>query len=68
MGVVLSLSLPVASESISGLQVGDAFDDVHVCIMCLRAIMNHQHGFNLVIAHPDAINNVALALKHHSMR
>ncbi|XP_067928445.1 formin-like protein isoform X2 [Watersipora subatra] len=48
--------------------VGDAFDDVHVCIMCLRAIMNHQHGFNLVIAHPDAINSVALALKHKSTR
>ena len=30
---------------------GDAFDDVHLCIMCLRAIMNHQYGFNMVIGH-----------------
>ena len=26
----------------SKLNFGDATDDVHVCIMCLRAIMNHQ--------------------------
>lgn len=24
------------------LNMGEARDDVHVCIMCLRAIMNHQ--------------------------
>ncbi len=28
--------------SASKLNFGDATDDVHVCIMCLRAIMNHQ--------------------------
>jgi len=55
-------------KQLKSRKVGDAFDDVHVCIMCLRAIMNHQHGFNLVIAHPDAINSVALALKHKSTR
>ena len=58
----------ITSSMFFFVQVGDAFDDVHVCIMCLRAIMNHQHGFNLVIAHPDAINSVALALKHKSTR
>lgn len=26
----------------SKLNMGEARDDVHVCIMCLRAIMNHQ--------------------------
>jgi len=26
----------------SKLKMGEARDDVHVCIMCLRAIMNHQ--------------------------
>ena len=29
-------------QSNSKLNFGDATDDVHVCIMCLRAIMNHQ--------------------------
>ncbi|NWH18869.1 FMNL3 protein, partial [Grus americana] len=29
-------------------------DDVHLCIMCLRAIMNYQYGFNLVMSHPHA--------------
>ena len=29
-------------QSNSKMNFGDATDDVHVCIMCLRAIMNHQ--------------------------
>lgn len=29
-------------QSTSKVRFGDATDDVHVCIMCLRAIMNHQ--------------------------
>ncbi|XP_077978511.1 formin-like protein 2 isoform X2 [Glandiceps talaboti] len=45
-----------------------ARDDVHVCIMCLRAIMNHQYGFNLVINHSSAINMIALSLNHKSHR
>lgn len=28
--------------SSSKMSLGEATDDVHVCIMCLRAIMNHQ--------------------------
>lgn len=52
----------------SKLNMGEARDDVHVCIMCLRAIMNHQYGFNLVIAHRHAINCIALSLNHHSLR
>ena len=70
----------------SKLNFGDATDDVHVCIMCLRAIMNHQvcgleikkpifhlfisfqYGFNLVFAHKQAINCIALSLNHKSLR
>ncbi|XP_033762894.1 formin-like protein isoform X1 [Pecten maximus] len=52
----------------SKLNMGEARDDVHVCIMCLRAIMNHQYGFNLVIAHKHAINCIALSLNHRSLR
>ncbi|ELU17806.1 hypothetical protein CAPTEDRAFT_171809 [Capitella teleta] len=52
----------------SKLNFGDATDDVHVCIMCLRAIMNHQYGFNLVFAHKQAINSIALSLNHKSLR
>ena len=29
-------------QSASKLNFGEATDDVHVCIMCMRAIMNHQ--------------------------
>nr|XP_018668129.1 formin-like protein 2 isoform X1 [Ciona intestinalis] len=43
-------------------------DDVHVCITCLRAIMNYQYGFNLVMAHPQCINEIALSLNNRSLR
>uniref|UniRef100_A0A8C7XEU3 Formin-like 2b n=1 Tax=Oryzias sinensis TaxID=183150 RepID=A0A8C7XEU3_9TELE len=43
-------------------------DDVHVCIMCLRAIMNYQYGFNMVMAHPHAVNEIALSLNNRNPR
>ncbi|KAI0214437.1 Formin-like protein [Lamellibrachia satsuma] len=55
-------------QSNSKMNFGEATDDVHVCIMCLRAIMNHQYGFNLVFAHKQAINSIALSLNHKSYR
>ena len=41
---------------------GDTTDDIHVCIMCLRAIMNNKFGFNMVIGNEQAINCIALSL------
>uniref|UniRef100_A0A673KRW4 Formin-like protein 3 n=1 Tax=Sinocyclocheilus rhinocerous TaxID=307959 RepID=A0A673KRW4_9TELE len=43
-------------------------DDVHVCIMCLRAIMNYQYGFNLVMSHAHAVNETALSLNNKNPR
>uniref|UniRef100_A0A3P8VGU7 Formin-like 2b n=1 Tax=Cynoglossus semilaevis TaxID=244447 RepID=A0A3P8VGU7_CYNSE len=43
-------------------------DDVHVCIMCLRAIMNYQYGFNMVMSHPHAVNEIALSLNNRNQR
>ncbi|XP_069908301.1 formin-like protein 3 isoform X1 [Oryctolagus cuniculus] len=43
-------------------------DDVHVCILCLRAIMNYQYGFNLVMSHPHAVNEIALSLNNKNAR
>lgn len=43
-------------------------DDVHVCIMCLRAIMNYQSGFSLVMNHPACVNEIALSLNNKSPR
>ncbi|KAG7257803.1 hypothetical protein CRUP_036706 [Coryphaenoides rupestris] len=43
-------------------------DDVHVCIMCLRAIMNYQYGFNMVMSHPHAVNEIALSLNNKNSR
>ncbi|XP_059969058.1 formin-like protein 3 isoform X2 [Mesoplodon densirostris] len=43
-------------------------DDVHVCILCLRAVMNYQYGFNLVMSHPHAVNEIALSLNNKNPR
>ncbi|XP_051681711.1 formin-like protein 1 isoform X3 [Oryctolagus cuniculus] len=42
--------------------------DVHVCIMCLRAIMNYQSGFSLVMNHPACVNEIALSLNNKNPR
>ncbi|KAK2833198.1 hypothetical protein Q5P01_017087 [Channa striata] len=43
-------------------------DDVHVCIMCLRAIMNYQSGFNQVMSHPRCVNEITLSLNSKNAR
>ncbi|TDG97700.1 hypothetical protein EPR50_G00210740 [Perca flavescens] len=43
-------------------------DDVHLCIMCLRAIMNYQSGFNLVMKHPCCVNEITLSLNNRNPR
>ncbi|XP_069381834.1 formin-like protein 1 [Paralichthys olivaceus] len=43
-------------------------DDVHVCIMCLRAIMNYQSGFNQVMSHPRCVNEITLSLNSRNPR
>ena len=39
-------------------KIGDVTDDIHVCIMCLRAIMNNKYGFNMVIKHKQEYINI----------
>lgn len=56
------------SKHIQKLNMGTTTDDIHVCIMCLRAIMNNKYGFNMVIQHREAINCIALSLIHKSLR
>ena len=71
------------------LKMGEASEDVHECVRCLRAIMNHRvkhvlkfkliekinklifknkFGIDIVIDHRDAINSLALCLKHRDYR
>ena len=57
-----------ASKHVAKLKMGDSKDDIHVSIMCLRAIMNNKYGFNLVIKHNEAITCIALSLNHKSLR
>ncbi|XP_065361400.1 formin-like protein isoform X1 [Calliphora vicina] len=56
------------SRHMAKLNMGASTDDIHVCIMCLRAIMNNKYGFNMVIQHREAINCIALSLIHKSLR
>ncbi|XP_040294582.1 formin-like protein 1 [Bufo bufo] len=43
-------------------------DDVHVCIMCLRAIMNYQLGFSMVMSHPSCVRQITLSLTNKNAR
>lgn len=63
-----SPNLKQRSRHVAKLNMGESKDDIHVCIMCLRAIMNNKHGFNMVIQHREAINCIALSLCHKSLR
>lgn len=63
-----SPSIRRRSRHIAKLNMGASTDDIHVCIMCLRAIMNNKYGFNMVIQHREAINCIALSLIHKSLR
>lgn len=38
------------------IKLGQVDDDVHVCIMCMRAIMNNKYGFNLVMVSITVLN------------
>uniref|UniRef100_A0A8C9SXQ1 Formin-like 3 n=1 Tax=Scleropages formosus TaxID=113540 RepID=A0A8C9SXQ1_SCLFO len=56
------------SKAAKSSQLLSQKDDVHVCIMCLRAVMNYQYGFNLVMSHPQAVNEIALSLNNKNFR
>lgn len=50
------------------LNLGSIEDDIHVCVMCLKSIMNNKQGFNMVMEHPQAINCLALSLNQPALR
>ncbi|CAG7725382.1 unnamed protein product [Allacma fusca] len=56
------------SRHLSKLSMGDDRDDIHVCILCLRAIMDNEHGVNMVIQKQEFINVIALSLRYRSLR
>lgn len=68
LGISASSVMRKMKQSHSKLGLADAVDDIHVGVQCLRAIMNHQHGFNLVFQHKQAINCLTLSLSHKSLR
>lgn len=50
-------------------QIGDSIeDDVHVCVSCLRALMNNKFGLNMVLNNQKAIYCILLSIRHHSLR
>ncbi|XP_015256400.1 PREDICTED: formin-like protein 1 [Cyprinodon variegatus] len=51
-----------------GSRVVGQKDDIHLCIMCLRAIMNYESGFNQVMKHPSCVNEITLSLNDKNPR
>uniref|UniRef100_A0A674BQF3 Formin like 1 n=1 Tax=Salmo trutta TaxID=8032 RepID=A0A674BQF3_SALTR len=61
-------SLTVSRKAMRNSRLVSQKDDVHLCIMCLRAIMNYQSGFNLVMTHPGCVNEITLSLNNRNPR
>uniref|UniRef100_A0A3B5LEW8 Formin-like 3 n=1 Tax=Xiphophorus couchianus TaxID=32473 RepID=A0A3B5LEW8_9TELE len=64
----LSFAQCAVIKTIKNSRLVSQKDDVHVCIMCLRAIMNYQYGFNMVMSHAHAVNEIALSLNNKNPR
>uniref|UniRef100_A0A8C8SSC8 Formin like 1 n=1 Tax=Pelusios castaneus TaxID=367368 RepID=A0A8C8SSC8_9SAUR len=58
----------VTRKALRNSRIVSQKDDVHVCIMCLRAIMNYQSGFSLVMNHPACVNEITLSLNNKNPR
>uniref|UniRef100_H3D2S7 Formin like 1 n=1 Tax=Tetraodon nigroviridis TaxID=99883 RepID=H3D2S7_TETNG len=55
-------------KTLRSSRVANQTDDVHLCVMCLRAIMNYQTGFDLVMKHPRCVNEITLSLNNRNPR
>ncbi|CAO4368310.1 unnamed protein product [Caenorhabditis nigoni] len=51
-----------------GKSMGEAEDDIHICMMCLRAIMNNKQGFQQVFADTEAIYCIVRSILHQNLR
>uniref|UniRef100_A0A8B9MU59 Formin like 1 n=1 Tax=Accipiter nisus TaxID=211598 RepID=A0A8B9MU59_9AVES len=60
--------VPTGRKTLRNSRLVSQKDDVHVCIMCLRAIMNYQSGFSLVMNHPACVNEITLSLNNKNAR
>lgn len=49
-------------------QINELEDDVHLCISCLRALMNNKAGWNIVFDSAQAIYCIVRSILHHSLR
>jgi hypothetical protein len=43
-------------------------NDINICLMCLRAIMNNKYGFSCVFTYTDAIYCIVRSILHQSLR
>uniref|UniRef100_A0A669BKX8 Formin like 1 n=1 Tax=Oreochromis niloticus TaxID=8128 RepID=A0A669BKX8_ORENI len=64
----LSVAHSAVTKALRNSRVVSQKDDVHLCIMCLRAIMNYQSGFNQVMKHPSCVNEITLSLNDRNPR
>ncbi|CAI5445404.1 unnamed protein product [Caenorhabditis angaria] len=60
-------SLTISKGKISKA-IGEAEDDIHICMMCLRAIMNNKQGFQQVFGDTEAIYCIVRSILHQNLR
>uniref|UniRef100_A0A8C3FP64 Formin like 1 n=1 Tax=Chrysemys picta bellii TaxID=8478 RepID=A0A8C3FP64_CHRPI len=63
-----AVTFPGGRKALRNSRIISQKDDVHLCIMCLRAIMNYQSGFSLVMNHPACVNEITLSLNNKNPR
>lgn len=63
-GSFLNKSVKLVSKQITD----SVEDDVHVCVSCLRALMNNKFGLNMVLNNKKAIYCIVRSICHHSLR
>ncbi|XP_070623054.1 formin-like protein 1 isoform X6 [Erythrolamprus reginae] len=64
----LTLNPTHSKKALRNSRIISQKDDVHLCIMCLRAIMNYQSGFCLVLKHSACVNEITLSLNNKNPR
>uniref|UniRef100_A0A670IXW1 Formin like 1 n=1 Tax=Podarcis muralis TaxID=64176 RepID=A0A670IXW1_PODMU len=69
--LTVRLNLAHSRKALRNSRIVSQKDDVHVCIMCLRAIMNYQvtaGDGTLVMNHPACVNEITLSLNNKNPR
>lgn len=56
-----------SSKSQKGINTSEE-DEIHICVLSLRAIMNNKYGFNTVFSNKEAIYSLTRCILHPNLK